>query len=116
MLGVFVQSDVQRLLVFKFLLKYVRLAHVRMKKSILAMKRRSSGLRSSVSQTILLIRCRTVFFSSMGFPSSLLEEADKSTAMGVPGPLSSSEDFMAIVQVMAPMKGERSRCSFCKRG
>jgi len=53
------------LLVFKFLLKYDRLAHVRMKKSILWMNHRSSGVRSKESQRISRMRRFNGFFFSV---------------------------------------------------
>lgn len=52
------------LLVFRFLLKYDRLAHVRMKKSILSINHRCSGVRSSESQRISRMRRLKDFFSS----------------------------------------------------
>jgi hypothetical protein len=52
------------LFVLRFLLKYERLAHVRMKKSILWMNHRSSGVRSSESQRISRKRRLRDLFSS----------------------------------------------------
>lgn len=57
-----IQRDLLTLLVFKFLLKYDKLAHVRMKKSILWMNHRSSGVRSKESQRISRMRRFNGFF------------------------------------------------------
>ena len=56
--------DLLMLLVFKFLLKYDKLAHVRMKKSILWMNHRSSGVLSNESQRISRMRRFNGFFFS----------------------------------------------------
>lgn len=47
-----------------------------MKKSIFAMKRRSSGLLSKLSHTTARILVRRDFFSNGGSPSESLEEGD----------------------------------------
>lgn len=63
--------DLHRLFEFRFFEKYEKPAHVRMKKSILAMNRRSAGLRSKLSHSSSRMRRRSGFRFSPHCCSSL---------------------------------------------